>query len=113
MGTASMVIGIIAVILGFVPFCNYLALVPAGIGLILGIVEVSLKTKKQESKRHGITGIVLNSGAIAAIVIWTVVIGTVAIKAVGGLEGIMNEMKVEIERAADRTDKVEEENHTE
>jgi len=73
MGIASMVIGIVSAILGFVPLCNYFALIPASIGFILGIVDVAIKSqKKVEGKGIGIAGIVLNAIAIALIVIWSV-----------------------------------------
>jgi hypothetical protein len=71
MGVAAMVIGIIAVVLGFVPLCGWLALLPAAIGLILGIVDVALKVKAKAPKGKGIAGIVLNAIAIAVILVWT------------------------------------------
>lgn len=74
MGIASMVIGIIAAILGFVPFCNYFAFVPAVIGLILGIVDVVKKSKENQAKGIGIAGITLNSLAMVLIFVWTVLI---------------------------------------
>lgn len=71
MGIASMIIGIIAAVLGFIPLCNYFAAIPAGVGFVLGIVDVVLKSKKGEPKGMGIAGIVLNAFAIALILIWT------------------------------------------
>ena len=74
MGIASMIIGIISAILGFIPFCNYFATIPAVAGLVLGIVDVILKSKKQQPKGVGIAGIVLNAVAIILILLWTLVI---------------------------------------
>jgi hypothetical protein len=80
MGIAAMVIGIVSAVLGFIPFCNYFALIPAGVGFILGIVDVAIKSNKNqnlnegESKQNigqGVAGIVLNSLAIIVIVLWT------------------------------------------
>lgn len=71
MGIASMIIGIVAAILGFVPFCNYFAALPAVVGLVLGVVDIVLKGKKQEPKGIGIAGVVLNGVAILLIVAWT------------------------------------------
>lgn len=71
MGVASMVIGIVAAILGFVPFCNYFAALPALIGLVLGIVDVVMKARKEQPKGIGIAGVVLNGTAILLIVAWT------------------------------------------
>lgn len=50
MGVASLVLGILSLIIGFVPFCGAIALLPAIIGLILGIVDVALKSKKVNQK---------------------------------------------------------------
>ena len=71
MGIASMVIGIVAAILGFVPFCNYFAMLPAVVGLVLGIVDVVQKRKKEQPKGIGIAGVALNGIAILLIVAWT------------------------------------------
>ena len=73
MGLAAMIIGIIAVVLGFIPFCGYFALIPAIVGLILGIVDVSKKSKTQGPTGKGKAGIVLNAVAIIVILLWTLV----------------------------------------
>ena len=73
MGLAAMIIGIIAVVLGFIPFCGYFALLPAIVGLILGIVDVKQKSKAQQPKGQGMAGIVLNAVAIIVILLWTLV----------------------------------------
>ena len=79
MGLAAMIIGIIAVVLGFIPFCGYFALLPAIVGLILGIVDVKKKSKAQQPKGQGMAGIVLNAVAIIVILLWTLVIGAGAV----------------------------------
>ncbi len=82
MGIAALVIGIIAVVFGFIPFCGYFALLPAVVGLILGIVDVMKKSKAQQPKGKGMAGIVLNTVAIIVILLWTLVFvagGAVAI----------------------------------
>ncbi len=82
MGLAAMIIGIVAVVLGFIPFCGYFALLPAIIGLILGINDVKNKSKAQQPKGKGMAGIVLNAAALIVILLWTIVFaagGAVAI----------------------------------
>ncbi len=82
MGLAAMVIGIFAVIFGFIPFCGFFALIPAIIGLILGILDVKKKSKVQQPKGMGMAGVVLNAVAILVILLWTLVFaagGAVAI----------------------------------
>jgi hypothetical protein len=79
MGLAAMIIGIIAVVLGFIPFCGYFAILPAIVGLILGIIDVKKKSKAQQPKGIGMAGIVLNAVALIVILLWTLVIGAGAV----------------------------------
>ena len=55
MGLASLILGIISFILGFIPFFWLIAIIPALVGLILGIVSLAKKKEKGKS----IAGIVL------------------------------------------------------
>jgi hypothetical protein len=70
MGIAAMVIGIVAVSFAWVPICGSIALTPAIVGLVLGIVEVALKSAQHAPKKIGAAGIVLNGVAIAFILFW-------------------------------------------
>jgi hypothetical protein len=67
MGVASMVIGIVSLAIGFFPFCGAWAIVPAVIGLGLGIADLVLKNRRKESRATAIAGLVLNPLAIAVI----------------------------------------------
>ncbi|PIE51522.1 hypothetical protein CSA37_10970 [Candidatus Fermentibacteria bacterium] len=60
MDTASLIIGIICVVVGFIPCLQLLVIVPAIVGLILGII--AYRRNKEEGKPAGIalTGIILN-----------------------------------------------------
>lgn len=74
MGIAALVIGIVSLVLGFIPLCNYFATIPAGVGFVLGLIDVILKSvNKKPGKGSGIAGIVLCSVAIVVIVLWTAV----------------------------------------
>ena len=75
MGIAALILGIISIIIGFIPLCGTIALLPAIIGLILGIVDTVLKSKKGEKKGISIAGIVLSAIAIVIIVFWVFVFG--------------------------------------
>ena len=77
MGTASLVIGIIAIIFGFIPVCNYFLLLPALLGLVLGIIDIRIKVKQNKPKSESICGVVLNGLAIFVIAAWTVVIALI------------------------------------
>ena len=75
MGVAALVLGIVSVIIGFIPFCGAIAFIPAAIGLILGIVDIVQKGKKGESKGVSIAGTVLSAIAIIVITFWLYVFG--------------------------------------
>ena len=78
MGIAALILGIISIIIGFIPLCGAIALLPAIIGLILGIVDVIGKSKKGEPKGISIAGLVLSAIAIAVITFWVFVFGVAA-----------------------------------
>ena len=80
MGIAALIIGIVAVIVGFIPVCGIIALLPAIVGLILGIVEVSKKSKANQPKGLGLAGIILNAVAIIVIVVWSALFAKAAQK---------------------------------
>ncbi len=100
MGIAALVIGIISMIVGFIPFCNYFALIPAIIGLTLGIVDIVLKSKANQPKGSGIAGTVLCSISIVIIILWTAVFGVAFSEAMNSPEvqkEIQNELQNELD----------------
>ena len=101
MGLAAMIIGIIAVVLGFIPFCGYFALLPAIVGLILGIVDVKKKSKAQQPKGQGMAGIALNAVAIIVILLWTLVFAVGAAVTRDEIERIEGPNVSPIERSID------------
>ena len=96
MGLAAMIIGIVAVVLGFIPVCGMIALLPAIVGLILGIVDVSRKSKQQQPKGKGLAGIILNAAAIIVILVWTLVIAASAPTMVESFEKVIEDANVTI-----------------
>lgn len=73
-----MILGIIAALVCWIPFCNYWAVVPAIVGLVLGLVDVKQKKPKQVPCGMGVAGVVLNIVALGIIGIWTIFIGASA-----------------------------------
>ena len=69
MDIASLVIGIISLVISFFPYCNYFMFLPAVAGLILGIIGVTQKSKQEMPKGMAITGIILNSLALFIIIV--------------------------------------------
>ena len=70
MGVASMVIGIVSLVIGFIPMCGFWAAVPAVVGLILGVVDLVLRSKRKQPRGKAIVGVILNPLAIIVIVGW-------------------------------------------
>lgn len=70
MGVASLVLGIISLIAGWIPFVCWFVFILAVIGLILGIVDCVKKSKANVSgKGMGIAGLILSAIAIPIIII--------------------------------------------
>lgn len=81
MGVAALVLGIVSVVFGFIPFCGTWAIIPAIVGLILGIVDCVKKSKEGNPKGKAIAGIVCSAIAIVVIIIYWVVAGATVKKA--------------------------------
>ena len=75
MGIAALILGIISIIIGFIPLCGSIAFVPALVGLILGIVDTVKKSKNGEKKGVSIAGIVLSALAIIIISVYIFIFG--------------------------------------
>ena len=89
MGIAALVLGIISIIIAFVPLCGVIAFVPAVIGLILGIVDIVKQSKNPEGKKGmGIAGTVLSGIAIVFIAFWLFVVAGLASTAADELNNI-------------------------
>lgn len=81
MGVAALILGIISLVIGFIPLCGAIAFMPAIIGLILGIVDIVLKKKKGEKIGMSIAGTVLSAIAVVVITFWVFIFGAAAIVA--------------------------------
>lgn len=74
MGLSALILGIIAVILSILPFCNYIGLVPAILAIVFGVVSLTQKDKNDLNHRAmSITGIVFGSLAVLISVVWSVI----------------------------------------
>ncbi len=70
MGVASMVIGIVALLIGFIPFCGTWIIIPALAGLGLGIADLIIKLSDKKPKGMAVAGLVLNTLAIIVVALW-------------------------------------------
>ncbi len=74
MGIASLILGIIAVVVGWIPFICFIALIFAIVGLILGIVDTIKKNKTGDKKRGiSIAGLIVSAIAIPVIIFSSIV----------------------------------------
>ena len=74
MGIASLILGIISILIAPIPFCGSVAFAPALIGLILGIAFLVGAKKRSEPLGIGIAGTILNAISLSVIVIWTIIL---------------------------------------
>ncbi len=87
MGVASLILGIVSLILAIIPGCGLiLAFLPALIGLILGIVDVVKKSKNGGKKGLAIAGIILCVLAPICGFVWTIIVGTAAVNSMDANE---------------------------
>lgn len=86
MGVAALVLGIISVVVGFIPFCGTWAIIPAIVGLVLGIVDCVKKSKEGNPKGKAIAGIVCSAVAIVVIIAYYLLAGAAMKKAGRSLE---------------------------
>lgn len=77
MGIASLILGIVSIILGFIPFCGIIAIIPAIIGIILGIVDLAKKSKERSPKGMSIAGLILSIFAVLFIIFWVVIMASI------------------------------------
>lgn len=88
MDTASLVIGIIAAIIGFIPCVNIFVFVPAIVGLILGVIAYRNKCEENLPSGVALAGIILNSIPIL------VMVGFFVIAMISGDPTPINEMTI-------------------
>ncbi len=68
MDTASLVIGIIASLLGFIPCINFFVFLPALVGLILGLVAYRKKKEEELPSGTALAGIILNALPLLVVI---------------------------------------------
>lgn len=70
MGIASLILGIISLVTGWIPFVCFIMLILAIIGLIFGIIDTLKKSKTQEANKGiSIAGMVVSALAVSVIII--------------------------------------------
>ena len=70
MGIASLVLGIVSVVLCFIPCClSYIVWFTCIIGFVLGLIDLIKKNQTGEPKGQAIAGVVLNATALPLLVL--------------------------------------------
>ena len=77
MEIASLVLGIVSLLLSWIPCVGWIVFLPAIVGLVLGIIDTVLKCQKGEKKSLSIAGLVLS--AVSVIIAFLNIIITVII----------------------------------
>lgn len=91
MGIASLVLGIVSLIMSFIPFVGIFFVITAVVGIILGIVSLC----KKQDKGKSIAGIITSTIAIIITIVYCFVIwGLIA-----GDNGILEQAKKVVEEA--------------
>ena len=92
MGVAALVLGIVSIIISFIPFCSVIVFIPAVVGLILGIVDTVKKSKNKEPKGMSIAGLVLSAIAIVVIILPWFAVGAAAGTTANELNDILTDV---------------------
>lgn len=101
MGIAALVLGIVSVVLGFIPFCGIIALIPAIVGLVLGIIDIVNKKKNNSPRGKSIAGVICSAVAIVVILFYYFFFVLAARKASGELVDIVHQAASEIENSSE------------
>lgn len=111
MGIAALVLGIIAVIAAFIPCFGLIAILFGVLAIIFGAIGLSQAKKGNASISMPRAGLILGIVATAFVIIWMlVIVGTVgkaAYEHKDELNKILDSAKVNMEKAQDSLDSIE------
>jgi hypothetical protein len=75
MAVASLVLGIVCLVVTFIPCIGWLAIIPSIVGLVLGAVALKKAKNTRSPTGMAVTGLVLNIIALCIIILWVIIIG--------------------------------------
>lgn len=78
LGIAALVLGIVALILAFIPCFGWIALIPGIIAIILAVVALSQASQARAPKGLIIAALVISILGTSVAAVWGVIIGTLA-----------------------------------
>ena len=74
MGVASLVLGIVAITIAWIPGCGWITFIPAIVGLILGIIDIGEKRRLGLGKGMAIAGMVLSAISLGFNVMYFIMV---------------------------------------
>lgn len=89
MGVAALVLGIVSLVISFIPFCGVLAIIPALVGAVLGIIDWVKKKKEDAPKGKAIAGTICSVVAILVIFIYWLITVALVNKAANDLDNTL------------------------
>lgn len=114
MGIASLILGILSVLIAIIPCTFFLAPVPALVGLGLGIADWVSKSKKGLPKGMGVAGTIVSLAAFVIILGWAGIIAAQKPddktwkewmeETSSGIESLEEEIDTELERAMEEAE---------
>lgn len=88
MGIASLVLGIVSLVVAWIPCVGSVAFLPALVGLILGIIDVVKKSKAKAPKGMGLAGTICSGVALLFIIFYAIAIASEASNAAAELSAM-------------------------
>jgi hypothetical protein len=98
LGIAGLVLGILALIIAFIPCVGALALIPGIIAIILSAVGLSQANKVNASRGLIVAGLVISIIAVAVALIWTLLLSAGAHQGMRWKDKIENEFGKDFEK---------------
>ena len=95
MAVASMVLGIVAVVIAWIPCFSMVALIPAVVGLVLGILALVNAKKNETGKGMAIAGIACSAVALFIIVFYFFIIGAAIRAGVNATTDVLREIDLD------------------
>lgn len=90
MGIAALVLGIVSLVISFIPFCGTWAVIPAVVGLVLGIIDWVKKGKAKEPKGKAVAGTICSGLAVIVIIIWWILAGIATTKVINEASDVVS-----------------------
>lgn len=88
MGIASLVLGIISLVVAWIPCVGNVAFLPALVGLILGLIDVVKKSKAKAPKGVSLAGTICSGVALLIIVAYAIAFASAASDAAAELSAM-------------------------